>query len=1224
LKSDSLHGLEDKKQSLLRVFELIRICGLEDFADKRLNPPIESGMRLRTVACTSAGRDSSDCSFAIVNLFPFVLNKLRCAQLREIRVTTNAKKPGSIWFSLSKRPVMKRIFVLLLAIVGFGIGNIPAIAQSSRGAITGTVQDAAGAVLPDADVTLLSPSTGVSSTIKTNKSGIYRFEAVLVGDYIVSVTAPGFAKQQTPATVTVGALVGRDFSLTISNVDTTVEVSTAAAELQTEDAVRSSVIAATALAELPIVGQNSLNLILTAPGVVRSNQAGSLDSGIGAVNGARARSNNFLLDGLQNNDISVAGPQLTITNNDELQEVSFQTSNFTAEYGRAGGAVVNQITKSGTNAIHGTVATVYRSEVLNASTNTQRINFNNGNTPSLKNKFKENIPAFTIGGPVVIPHLYNGRDKTFFFGAGQWDRFSQNSTTTFGAIPTALGVGTLQALAGACPNVASYLTLLGSVRGSNGTGSALVPISLPAQVASTSCSGGARAGQQIEVGQSVRNAPEVVLDNNHLIRIDHVASQKQNLLFRWLYDDTSDDLGGNVGINPQYDVPFKARTLGANFNDTYSIRNNLVNEFRFGFVRANIGFFLPSQTSLGATTPDLNITGLSNLTLGPTFPQGRISNNFQYQEAMTFIKGKHAIKGGVEILRQLAVQVAPFNGRGQNFYNTSANNAFTGGQISALANFIDNYGGTNGGPVISFGSGKYRPNLFTWTLYAQDTYKFSPNLTVNYGLRYENFGQPANIFKYPAFVGYGDTDISSTAKVNPDNNNFGPSVGFSYSPHWGDHSIANGSTVIRGGYQVTYDTFFNNLLSNMAAGSPNALANTPIISSSTATTPRGAGNISSILPTLVPVPINPYTPENSIFRQGIRNPYYHHFSLGVQHQFQGNIVLDVSYVGTLGRQLFYTNNLNPSLPNPTFTGSGSLSTVYGNQTLRLFPNRGSVQIRDSGLTSNYNSLQVQVRRRAIDTPAGKLSFSSSYTWSKNLDVITEVFGTNSSPQDASHSPAFGIPLRKLDYGPSDNDRRHVSSTIVQLQARGPQNRILNEFLGGWSVAPILTVQSGTPYTVINGFDRAFEGAGNFSRPNIGNIKAPVNTRGQVVATSVCATGLQNPSIGTAPNTGCVTANDVHFVQVTSYSPTSPLIEARNANFTTRYLDLDANVLKTFKITERVGFELRGEFFNITNNQNLDTPSQNRNTTTQNGINFLNTSIQNGGSRTMRVGGKIKF
>ncbi len=406
----------------------------------------------------------------------------------------------------------------------------------------------------------------------------------------------------------------------------------------------------------------------------------------------------------------------------------------------------------------------------------------------------------------------------------------------------------------------------------------------------------------------------------------------------------------------------------------------------------------------------------------------------------------------------------------------------------------------------------------------------------------------------------------------------------------------------------------------MAAASPNALANTPVPSNSTAATPRGLANLSAVLPTLLPVPLTPFSSIASNFRQGIRNPYYHHFTLGVQQQLPGSVVLDVAYVGSLGRQLFYTNPLNPALPNATFTATATENTAYGSQTLRFYPNRGSIQIRDSGLTSNYHSLQVQVRHRGVNTVAGKLSFTSSYTWSKNLDIITETFGTNSSPQDPSHSPTQVGSLRHIDYGPADNDRRHVSSTILQLQIRGVKNRFLNEIVGGWSVAPILTVQSGTPYTVINGFDRNLDGVSqSYSRPNIGNPRAPVNTRAQVVAANVCASGLQNPA-----NLACVTANDVRFVQVTAYQPFSPLIPNRNSTYTTRYLDLDANILKTFKINERVGFELRGEFFNIPNNQNFDTPSGNKNVSTNNGTNFLNTSILNGGSRTMRVGGKITF
>ena len=652
-------------------------------------------------------------------------------------------------------------------------------AQSTRGTVTGTVADKSGSMIVGATVTLDSPSTGVAATTTTNSSGIYRFEAVTVGEYTVSATATGFTKNTVGATITVGALVGRDFVLSVSTVGANVEVTTQEMDLQTEDAVRSEVISASALADMPIPGQNSLNLMLTAPGVVRSNQGSSLDSGIGSVNGARARSNNFLIDGLQNNDISVAGPQFSIFNNDELQEVSFQTSNFTPEFGRAGGAVVSQITKSGTNSLHGTIAEVYRSEVFNATTQTQRINFNNGATPVAKNKFKENIPAFTVGGPIYIPHVFDGRDRAFFFVGAQWDRYSANNTTTYSAIPTTNGVAVLKALAASCPNIGTYLSSLGSIVGSPGTGSSLISIAVPTALASTTCNGSARTGQNVEVGQYVRNAPEVSLDNNDLVRIDVVPSKKQNMMFRWLYDNVTDNIGGNVGINSEFDIPYAGRTMGANFNHVYAFRPNLVNEFRFGYVRGNLGYFIPGGHTLAATAPAIGITSLSTLQLSSTFPQGRISNSYEYQDSVTLTHGRHDFKAGVEFLRQLAVQVAPFNSRGTVAYS-NVNTTFTGGTtITGLANYIDNFGGTSGGPVaITFGSGLYRPNLFTVSMFVQDTWKPAADLTIVYGMRYENFGQPANKFTYPAFVGYGDTDILSKTKVANDSNNFGPAWAF--------------------------------------------------------------------------------------------------------------------------------------------------------------------------------------------------------------------------------------------------------------------------------------------------------------------------------------------------------------------------------------------------------------------------------------------------------------
>ena len=295
--------------------------------------------------------------------------------------------------------------------------------------VTGIIADTTGAVIAGANVVLTSPSQGTKVVVKTNSQGIYRFDGVNVGDYVVSATAAGLCEGADPRKCD-GRRNGRAATsiwppdlrrqwlrLQPSRCSCRPRTRFAAARSR-----RSSSI------DLPVLNQNSLNLILTIPGVVRSNLSGSLDSGIGAVNGARARSNSFLLDGILNNDISVSGPQYTITNNDELAVVNFQTTNFSPEFGRAGGAVVSQITRSGTNALHGSLAYVYRAQVFDASTQTQRnayasnyatyqsavVTNPNYPVPVLKNKYHENIPAFTIGGPVVIPHLYNGRDKTFF------------------------------------------------------------------------------------------------------------------------------------------------------------------------------------------------------------------------------------------------------------------------------------------------------------------------------------------------------------------------------------------------------------------------------------------------------------------------------------------------------------------------------------------------------------------------------------------------------------------------------------------------------------------------------------------------------------------------------------------------------------------------------------------------------------------------------------------
>lgn len=1094
--------------------------------------------------------------------------------------------------------------------------------QTTRGTVTGTITDPSGAVIANAKVTLLAPDTNVAITVETNHSGVYRFDAVLVGNYKVTAETKGFVQASTDAVVTVGAVISRSITLHPGD-STTIEVSDSIEQLESGDATRRGVISTSSLASLPISGQNSLNLMLLLPGVAASKTGSNADGGIGAINGARPRSNNFLLDGINNNDISVMGPQFSTTNNDALQEVSIQTSNFSAEFGRAGGAVVSQVTKSGSNQLHGTAAWVYKSDNFDASTQTQRNTWRNAGGASASDnilipKYVDNTPAFTFGGPVVIPHFYDGHSKTFFFGAGQWDHYSSGGTQSSFTVPTTNGYSVLSALTSSCPNVASYLNALGSVRGAVGTGTNSIPIDVQSNLASTTCTGTARSGQVVEVGSYVRTVPELSKDNNHLLRIDHVASEKQNLTFRWLWDSNSDNVGGTIGVNSQFDVPFKSRYMSGSFIDNYAVSSTIFNEFRFGYSRNNYGWLIGN--GIASTLPAISVSGISSLALSSNYPQGRISNTWQYNDSVTWLKGRHAFKGGIEILRQYAVQVAPMNTRGSYTYASSTlSGTIITYPVSALTNFIDNYGGAGGAVSIVYGSPRYHPNLLTLSGFVQDNFKVNSELMLTFGLRYENFGQPANIFKYPTYNNGGLDSYLDTTRAARDNNNFGPSVGFAYSPK-------NRNLVIRGGYSISYDSGFNNLLSNMAAGTPNALSNQAIVSTTTTTTPRGYVGLSSA--SLAAVALNPYVGYASQFKKDMANPFYYHYSLGVQQALPGGTILDLSYVGSSGHQLYFSNNVNPLLPNATYTGNLTQVTAsYGTQYKRLNSSRGSITARESGMTSNYNSLQLTVSHNPFTTPAGKLYFTGSYTWSKNVDNLSDVFATYSSGAYGSKSITQYGPAKNFDHGPSDLDRRHNGSVALQLDLRGVHQPLLNRFVGGWTLTPVVQAYSGAPYTIFNGTDRDLDGASTNDRPNVGNPNAPINTRAVITSTSNCSTGYYDPNKRTSSSipisSACVSPSAAHWVQAPTYDPINAAMEHRNAVTAGRYINLNLNVLKTFALYGMSNFELRGEFFNLPNIQNFDggTAASSVSSTSNT---FQNFTLVSGGARSFRVGGKFIF
>jgi len=576
---------------------------------------------------------------------------------------------------------------------------------------------------------------------------------------------------------------------------------------------------------------------------------------------------------------------------------------------------------------------------------------------------------------------------------------------------------------------------------------------------------------------------------------------------------------------------------------------------------------------------------------------------------------------GVDLLRQLARQSAPVNSRGSLAYNTSGS---TLGTVISFANFIDDFAGSSSSPIArQFGSPVYRPNLFRHSYFFQDDWRLASTFTLNLGLRYENFGQPANIFQYPA-VTFDPALFAVPNKINTDNNNFGPSIGFAWNPRPDSGFFANrfwsllhgnGKMVIRGGFQTTYDTFFNNLLSNMAAANPNNVSNVSVVSSVTTAQPRGLSGLSARFAALSAAPLNPLTSSSSQFAADIRNPYTDRWSLGIQRELPGSVIMDLAYVGAVGRKLFSNWEANPFQPNATKTALGT----------RLNPAIGGRNFRDSSNTSNYNALQVEVRRNLKATAFGGIQFDSSYTWSRNMDTVSEVFATNSNPATLSSAQRNRLQGDgRIDYGPSDNDRRHRWVTTVLWDIRGPKNGLAGQILGGWTLGYIIPIQSGTPYHVTNGSDRDFDGA-TADLPDVGNWNAPIDSRGKPVSTTVCATGLQNIDTG-----ACVTANDVRYIAVVTtngglfFSEPNSQTLRRNALWTTGQVLANMEILKKISISERLKLEYRAEIFNFTNTQNFNfVPSGTSVFTTAPGT-FLDFSQGSTGNRTMRMGLKVIF
>jgi Carboxypeptidase regulatory-like domain len=1017
-----------------------------------------------------------------------------------------------------------------------------ALGQTSKGFVVGNVTDPNGASVASATVKVTNTATGITRETTSQQDGSYRFDAVDPGTYKVEVSAAGFKSAAREVVVAAAQTAEASFPLEIGNPSEVVTVTSggSAVELQTQDGARVSTLETRQITELPVQGLNPVNLVFTLPGVVDPGPlAGGFVQGTEfSVNGLRARANNQLVDGMDNNDNSITGQFYQPVLRDGYNEVTVLNSDYSSEYGRAGGAVVNVITRSGTNEFHGSVYDVIIPSKLAALSPFEKAGLGLTKKPVTI----ENDYGFSFGGPII-------KNKLFFFSTIQWAPFRAGGVTSSPVVPTAEGFAQLRALfpAGASPNLDRYLATIGDLRGT--TGVFTVPL------------GGNRPA--IPFGTATRTSSQPVDDTQYLFRVDWTPNSKDNIAVRYLADDQTFSNQFPQFTTLQYpgtEVDVPSLIQNAYINWTRTLSPNTTNEFRFGYGRFNV-LFQYRNADLLTAPPQILFGGSASRVTGigpdPTFPQGRIFNNYQFQDTVSHTVGNHTFRAGFDVMVQRAKQFVPINTRGTF---TFTNNAAGGGveAFPGFGNFVDDFSGTQGNFAAKvFGENVDHPDVTNQAYFINDNWRVRPNLTLNLGLRYELYGVAQNAAPFPAFCGFG-VPLLTRCEVDRDKNNFAPRVSFAYTPKWGKKLFGEDQTVIRGGFAVNYDIYFNNILSNTIASSPNAIG---ITTRGATVGGRGFANASSTLPTVTPPP-SP-TATQSTVTTNLHNPKTFVWNFGIQRQVAWNMIFDVAYVGSRGIHLFLNEELNPV--NPA-TG------------LRIHPERGPIQPRTNGGDSNYHSLQTRLERGFHNG----LLFRFAYTYSKAIDdVNSEVFVTSGGSSRASDLLGlFGG--RRADRSVASYDVPHAANVtfLYDVPTLG-ENKFVRGLTSGFTFSGIWRIQAGAVDTAyLNGIDINGDGVATNDRPALNNPNAPRNSVAiaNVFCDEVSPTGYCRNDFVTP-----IALSEARFV-------VDPNIRTglvgRNTLRAPYFNRFDVSLTKAIKVPftkwESDKFEIRMDFFNVFN------------------------------------------
>jgi len=1095
---------------------------------------------------------------------------------------------------------------------------VPAFCQT-LGEITGQVTDSTGGTIPGAKITATNVNTNASREALSNDAGIYSFPSMQPGVYNMRVEKTGF-KAATRANVQLEVQQNArlDFELPVGQVSESIEVSAAATLLAAENATIGTVIDNKRIVELPLNGRNYLQLVAMAPnvsfGFPSAGQAGSRQGGIRAeqnisVAGQRSMFNHFTLDGVENTDPNF-NTFVVLPSIDALQEFKVQTGIYPAEFGRAA-TQINVSTKPGGNEYHGTLFHFLRNDKLDAK--------NYAFTPNRppKDPFKWNQFGFTFGGPVTIPKLFNGKNKLFFMSNYEWFRQRRQVQAVSNLPSAAMFTGNFSERPKGTQGIFDPRTRVnnGGVITAQPFSGNIIPTNRihPISAKLIEFYPAANLASANLTNNFVQAQGRPINRDQFVGRMDFVESSNSQWTGRYSWGDEN-QLTEGLRLNGAAILTNFNQYMGSN---TRVLSPTVVTETRFGFTQ----FYNTTGPELAFSRDvvgELKIPGLAsgppvqwgipNVALAGVYsgfgndsegPYENNNNSLQFLNNTTVLRGKHTFKFGGEIRRDAYNQIGNQFARGQFTFQRNATNnpGLSGISGDPFADFLLGETQQSEASVV-IASAQYRATSFA--LYLDETWKITPKVTINAGLRYENTppweDQTGRLFNaivrldvraanvqdkslYPYFDRQGpqsndpyagipnfrwpDIEVRQDGKfgsrmVNVDKNDFAPRLGITWAP--------TSKWVVRtgAGYFYSQDTgnprfdMARNLAGRLRFNSSSAIPNLNW-DNSLASLSGGIANITT-----------PYTFANPTDR---RTPYTFQYLLNLQRELPSNTVLEVGYIGNVSRHLESLRAVNEAIPacparnTPGCANPNDPLVGLSLQQRSPFPNFGRIQLVDNGNNGSYNSLGAKLTKRY----SNGLTFLESYTWAKSIDTSSGIRNQGGDvlfPQNSY--------CRACEKARSSHDTRHrlVSSVLWDLPfGKGRpylnQNAFVDSVLGGWQLGTLVTLQTGFAMTITNGADRA-NVAGVYDRPDSLGRDAALPRGEQDPQRFFDTTAFQFNQAGAFGNVG------------------------RNTMSGPGTINWDFSMHKDFAFAERHRLQFRFEAFNFSNHPNWNNPNTNIN------------------------------